>query len=163
MVPNLITMIIFISIRFEYESFEMFKLFLLPILLSTVSTQSIGHLLAVVCRHNTVKVVIIIYILILLYSGVFTNDDDLFVSNKIYDHAQSGQTEQYSHHNIFVWLRQVSQWSDVKLYVPNRMDRRLIQSESISYDISDNFVHFYCIFEFENKNTLLKYFDFYLI
>ena len=75
-------MIIFISIRFEYESFEMFQLFLLPILLSTISSQSIGHLLAVVCRHNTVIAVIIIHILILLYSGVFTNDDDLFVLTK---------------------------------------------------------------------------------
>ena len=75
-------MIIFTSIRFKYESFEMFQLFLLPILLSTVSSQSIGHLLAVTCHRNTVIAVIITETLIILYSGVFTKDDDLFVLTK---------------------------------------------------------------------------------
>ena len=75
-------MIIFTSIRFKYESFEMFQLFLLPILLSTVSSQSIGHLLAVTFHQNTVIAVIITMILIILYSGVFTKDDDLFVLTK---------------------------------------------------------------------------------
>ena len=80
LVPNILAItILTIVIQFKYNSFDIFILFLLPYILSTISCQSIGHLLAIICGHNSVMAHILFFSLTLLYSGALTKDDDLLM------------------------------------------------------------------------------------
>ena len=68
--------------QMKYNSFDIFLLFIFPSILSTISSQSIGHLLAITCGHNLVMAHILLFSLILLYGGKLTKEDDLFVLTK---------------------------------------------------------------------------------
>ena len=57
-------------------------MFLWPLILSAISSQSIGHLLAITCGHNLLMAHILLFSLSLLYGGALTKDDDLFVLTK---------------------------------------------------------------------------------
>ena len=54
-------------------------MFLLPFILSTITSQSVGHLLAITCGHNSIMAHILYFSLTQLYGGAFTKEDDLFV------------------------------------------------------------------------------------
>ena len=80
MLPNLISITIFsLIIQSKYSSFDIFLLFLLPLMLFSINSQSIGYLLAITCGRNTLLVFIIISALIFSYCGLFTKENDLFV------------------------------------------------------------------------------------
>ena len=66
LVPNPISMTIFTIIQFEYNSFEIFLLFLWPLLLSTITFQSWGHLVGITCGNKSLMALIILYALQLL-------------------------------------------------------------------------------------------------
>ena len=80
LVPNIIAFILFgFVIQLKYNSFDIFILFLLPLILSTITCQSVGHLLGITCGKNSLMGHILFLSLLILYSGALTKDDDLYV------------------------------------------------------------------------------------
>ena len=57
-------------------------LFLWPILLSTISIQSLGYFIGITCGNRSMMALIIANAFQLLYSGVMTRDEDLFIGIK---------------------------------------------------------------------------------
>ena len=81
LVINIITITIttIISVQFQYNSFDIFISFLFSAILSAISGQSIGHLLAITFGNNAIIDHIVAVSLMILYAGAFTKIDDLFV------------------------------------------------------------------------------------
>ena len=82
-VPNFIAIIMWtLSFYWQYNSFDIFILFLVANILSTISCQSVGHLLAITCGPNALMGHILLLSLMLLYSGAVTKEEDLFELTK---------------------------------------------------------------------------------
>ena len=83
LVPNITAIIIStIYIQLRYKSFDIFILFLVPNILSAISCQSVGHLLAITCGPNALMGHVLLLSLILLYCGAVTREEDLFELTK---------------------------------------------------------------------------------